>query len=316
MLGVLARYMFEATRIAPMPYSNPTIHPRHPHRKGNSHPKTDRRAQKRADFARLHRGDGAFLMPNVWDAGSARLLEGLGFHALATTSAGLAFSMGLRDSSGSLSRAQVIDNARAILDATRLPVSADLENGFGPSPEACAETIRQAAQIGLSGGALEDATGDASDPIYEFDLAVDRIRAAAEAKPEPDFVLTARSENFLFNRPDLNDTIRRLQAFEDAGADVVYAPSLPDIHAIRTVCQAVSIPVNVVVGLSEPTGTVHDLAAAGVRRISTGGSLARAALGALIRSATELKDSGTCGYAKEAISDAQASAQMRAPVPR
>ena len=176
--------------------------------------------RKLAEFKRLHNSDGAFLMPNAWDAGTARLLEGLGFSALGTTSAGLAFSMGMRDSSGCLSRQHVIDNAAAIVEATALPVSADLEDGFGRGPEACAETIRQAGQVGLCGGAIEDATGDPDNPIYDFDLAVERIRAAAEAKTTTGFILTARSENFINGQPDLADTIRRLQAFQEAGADV------------------------------------------------------------------------------------------------
>ncbi|MES0883877.1 isocitrate lyase/phosphoenolpyruvate mutase family protein [Roseibium sp. SCPC14] len=266
---------------------------------------------KRAEFAKLHTIKGAFLMPNAWDAGSARLLEKLGFQALATTSAGLAFSLGLRDSSGSLSRGQVIDNAGAIVEATNIPVSADLEDGFGASPEDCALTIREAGQVGLCGGAIEDATGNPDQPIYEFGLAVDRIRAAVEAKPHSDFLVTARAENFLYNRPDLEDTIQRLLAFEEVGADVVYAPGLPDIETVRAICSAVSVPVNVVVGLSTANFTVGDLSAVGVRRISTGGSLARAALGEMIRAASELRETGTCEYAANAISDADASAQMR-----
>ncbi|MEM9631126.1 MAG: isocitrate lyase/phosphoenolpyruvate mutase family protein [Pseudomonadota bacterium] len=272
---------------------------------------TDIVQHKRANFAKLHHIQGAFLMPNAWDAGSARLLENLGFQALATTSAGLAFSLGVRDSSGSLSRAQVIDNAGDIVEATNLPVSADLENGFGALPQDCAQTIHQAGQVGLCGGAIEDATGDPDQPIYEFGLAVDRIRAAVEAKPHSDFLVTARAENYLYNRPDIKDTIRRLQAFEEVGADVVYAPGLPDIEAIRQVCSAVSIPVNIVVGLGTASFTVDDLSAAGARRISTGGSLARAALGEMIRAASELREEGTCDYALNAISDADTAAQMR-----
>ena len=263
------------------------------------------------EFIRLHRSPDTFLMPNAWDAGTARILEGLGFPALATTSAGLAFSMGLRDSSGSLSRQHVLDNARLIVEATSLPVSADLENGFGASPEDCAQTLREASAVGLCGGAMEDATGDPNDPIYDFELAVERIRAAVEAKPTKAFMITARSENFIYGRLDLDDTIPRLQAFEEAGADVVYAPGLPDIDSVRAVCEAVTVPVNVVVGLSAATYTVDDLSKAGVQRISTGGSLARAALGEMIRAATELKDCGTYCYADMAISDAAAAGHMR-----
>ncbi len=268
--------------------------------------------QQRMDkFTRLHQSTGAFLMPNAWDAGTARILEGLGFEALATTSAGLAFSMGIRDSSGSLSRSQVLENARTILEATNLPVSADLENGFGASPKDCAQTVQEAEEIGLCGGAIEDATGDPDNPIYEFEHAVDRIRAAVAAKSKSGFLITARAENFIYNRPDLNDTIRRLQAFEEAGADVVYAPGLPDIETVRAVCKSVSVPVNVVVGLSATSYSVDDLSAAGVRRISTGGSLVRAALGEMIRAAQELKGCGTYEYSKKAISDADAASQMR-----
>lgn len=262
-------------------------------------------------FSRLHRSARAFVMPNVWDAGTARILEGLGFQALATTSAGLAFSMGIRDSSGSLSRNQVLDNARAIVEATSLPVSADLEEGFGALPEDCAQTVREAEEIGLCGGAIEDATGNPDAPIFEFEHAVDRIRAAADAKTRSDFLLTARAENFIYERPDLDDTIRRLQAFEEAGADVVYAPGLPDLKTVRQVCKSVSVPVNVVVGLSGTSYSVDDLSGAGVRRISTGGSLARAALGEMIRAAQELRDQGTYTYSDKAISDADAAKQMR-----
>ena len=267
--------------------------------------------QKLEKFAELHRAPGIFVMPNAWDGGSARLLEGLGFQALATTSAGLAYAMGVRDSSGSLSRNQVLDNARAIVEATSLPVSADLENGFGARPEDCAQTVQEAEQIGLCGGAIEDASGDPDNPIYGFEHAVERIRAAVSAKTNPKFLITARCENFIYGCPDLDDTIRRLQAFEQAGADVVYAPGLADIETVRAVCAAVTVPVNIVVGLSATTYSVEDLGAAGVKRISTGGSLARAALGEMIRGAQELLDHGTYEYAKKAISDADAARQMR-----
>lgn len=267
--------------------------------------------RKLDEFTRLHRAPGAFLMPNAWDAGTARLLEGLGFPALATTSAGLAFSMGVRDSSRCLSRRQVLDNARSIVEATSLPVSADLEDGFGASPEDCARTVREAADIGLCGGAIEDATGDPNDPIHGFELAVARIRAAVEAKPVKGFLVTARAENFIHGRPDLGDTIRRLKAFEEAGADALYAPGLPDIPSVRAACDALTAPVNVVVGFSGATYTVDDLAEAGVKRVSTGGSLARAALGEMIRAATELRESGTHAYADRAISDLDAACRMR-----
>ena len=268
-------------------------------------------AHKLREFVRLHHSAESFLMPNAWDAGTARILEGLGFKALATTSAGLAFALGLRDSTASLTRRQVLENARLIVEATTLPVSADLEDGFGESPDECAKTIREAAQIGLCGGSIEDATGDPSQPIYDFNLAVERVHAAVEAKPTEDFIITARAENLIYGVEDLEHTVRRLIAFEQAGADVLYAPGLPDYEAVKIVCAAVSQPVNVVVGLSDTTYTVENLSKAGVRRISTGGSLARAALGEMVRAARELNEQGTYHYAERAISDSEAAATMR-----
>ncbi len=249
----------------------------------------------------LHERDGAFVIPNPWDAGSARLLASLGFEALATTSAGYAFSKGKRDSFASLDRGEILDNAAEIVGATDLPVSADLEDGFGAAPEACADTIRAACRTGLIGGSIEDATGDPAAPIHDIALAVERIRAAAEAARDQPFILTARAENYLWGRPDLDDTIRRLQAFSEAGAQVLYAPGLPDIEAIRAVCSAVDRPVNVVMGLQGKSYSVAELAAAGVRRVSVGGSFARAALGALMRAAEEVKLSGTFTYAADAL---------------
>jgi 2-methylisocitrate lyase-like PEP mutase family enzyme len=268
--------------------------------------------RRHAEFVRLHAGPDIFVIPNVWDAGSARIVTQLGFSALATTSAGYAFSAGKRDSLQGLSRDEILGNAAAIVDATDLPVSADLEDGFGASPEDCAETVRQASAIGLVGGTIEDATGHPSDPIFDFGLAVERIRAAAEAARSLPFILTARSENYLWGRPDLADTIARLQAFEEAGAHVLYAPGLRSLDDIRAVCSSVSRPVNVVMGLVGLTATVDDLAAAGVRRISVGGSFARAALGALVAAATEVRYHGTFSYAERALSDKQASSYMRA----
>jgi 2-methylisocitrate lyase-like PEP mutase family enzyme len=252
-------------------------------------------------FRALHQRAGAFIIPNPWDAGTARILTALGFEALATTSAGLAFSIGRRDSAAGLTRDDVLANASAIVEATDLPVSADLEDGFGADPEACAETIRQAIAIGLVGGSIEDATGNAAQPIFEFSHAVDRVAAAVEAKHNEPFLLTARTENFLWGRPDLDDTIRRLQAFSAVGADVLYAPGLPNLEAIRTICSAVDKPVNVVMGLQGATFTVEELAEAGVKRVSVGGSLARAALGAVVRAATEMKEHGTFTYAADAL---------------
>lgn len=252
-------------------------------------------------FVKLHEGDKAFVMPNPWDAGSARLLSSLGFEALATTSAGYAFSKGKRDSAGGLGRSELLENAAEIVEAVQLPVSADLEDGFGAAPEVCAETIRMACQVGLIGGSIEDATGAQAAPIFDFTQAVERVQAAAEAARGLPFLLTARAENFLWGQLDLDDTIKRLQAFSKAGADVLYAPGLPDIEAIRTVCSAVDKPVNVVMGLQSPTYSVDQLSKAGVRRISVGGSFARAALGGLMRAAEEVKSSGTFAYAADAL---------------
>ncbi|WP_208349364.1 isocitrate lyase/PEP mutase family protein [Pseudaestuariivita rosea] len=261
-------------------------------------------------FKTLHAEGNTFVIPNAWDAGSARILTHLGFPALATTSAGYAFSVGRRDATAGLSRDEVLLNAKTIVEATDLPVSADLEDGFGRTPDACAETIRQACDIGLVGGTIEDTTGDAANPIIDMQLSVERIQAAVEAKQDRPFLLTARAENFSYGRPDLDDTIKRLQAFEAVGADVLYAPDLPDLNAIRTVCASISKPVNVVMGLSGGQYTVSELADAGVTRISVGGSFARAAWGAMIRAAEEVRDHGTFTYAQDAIPDAQISRLM------
>ncbi|WP_179040164.1 oxaloacetate decarboxylase [Rhizobium leguminosarum] len=268
---------------------------------------------QRAKFERLkelHQGDSAFVIPNPWDAGSARLLASLGFEALATTSAGYAFSKGKLDSFASLGRDEVLENAAEIVGAADLPVSADLEDGFGASPETCAETIRLACETGLVGGSIEDATGNPAAPIYELSQAVERIHAAAEAARGLPFLLTARAENYLWETPDLDDTIERLQAFSAAGADVLYAPGLPDIEAIRTVCAAVDKPVNVVMGLKGRKYSVAELSSVGVRRVSVGGSFARAALGALMRAAMEVKTAGTFEYVDDALSAAFASQLM------
>ena len=259
------------------------------------------RNEKYQHFKALHEQDTTFVMPNPWDAGSARLLTSLGFEALATTSAGYAFSKGKRDSFAGLSRQEILINATEITAATELPVSADLEDGFGATSDICAETVTKACATGLVGGSIEDATGDPGTPIYEFAQAVDRIRAAAEAASGQDFLLTARAENFICGNPDLTDTIRRLQAFSEAGADVLYAPGLPDIETIRTVCREVDKPVNVVMGFRGPGYSIAELADAGVKRISVGGSFARAAFGALMRAAQEVHLSGTFDYALDAM---------------
>jgi 2-methylisocitrate lyase-like PEP mutase family enzyme len=264
-------------------------------------------------FEQLHLRTGAFVIPNPWDAGSARILAALGYEALATSSAGLAFSIGQQDSAARISREAILQNAQDIVNATNLPVSADLENGFGPDPDSCAKTISLAAETGLVGGSIEDATGDPNNPIFDFNLAVERIAAAVEESRKHPFMLTARAENFLHGKRDLDDTIRRLQAFEKAGADVLYAPGLPDIAAIRTVCASVTRPVNVVMGLSGPTYSVSELEQAGVKRISVGGSFARAALGGLMRAAREVKDHGTFTYAKDALSSSEAEEYIFTP---
>ena len=267
-------------------------------------------SDKHRAFLALHERAGAFVMPNPWDAGSARILTALGFQALATTSAGFAFASGRRDSAAALPREAVLANARAIVEATALPVSADLEDGFGAAPETCAETIALAAGMGLVGGSIEDATGDPAAPIFGFAQAVERVAAAAEAARRHPFMLTARAENFLHGRPGLDDTIRRLQAFAQAGAEVLYAPGLPDLAAIRLVCASVDRPVNVVMGLSGPIWSVAELAEAGVGRISVGGSFARAALGALKRAALEVKERDTFTYARDAMPAKEAEGYM------
>lgn len=251
-------------------------------------------------FRQLHHRDSAFVIPNPWDIGSARILASIGFEALATTSAGFAFSRGVKD--GGVSRDAVLDHCREIVGATPLPVSADLEDGFGESPEEVAETIAVADATGLAGGSIEDYTRRADQPIYAFDHAVERIAAAAEAarKLDRDFVLTARAENFLYGRPDLDDTIRRLQAFEKAGADVLYAPGLTELNQIRTVCASLSKPVNVVMGLSGPSFSVAELSEAGVKRISLGSSLARLAYGELLRAAREVRGDGSFTFGERA----------------
>lgn len=249
-------------------------------------------------------------MPNPWSAGSAMILDSLGFEALATTSAGLGFSIGKADSEGAISRDESLANASDIVAACDLPVSANLGNGFGAAAKACQETLRQAMDIGLVGGSIEDTTGAPDSPIYDFDLAVERIQAAAETCAGKPFLLTARAENFVCGRPDLADTIARLQAFSDAGAEVLYAPGLPDLASIATLCRNLDKPVNVVLGLSGPNWSVTDLADVGVKRISVGGSFARAALGALVRAANEILEQGTFGYADQALSHAEASRFM------
>lgn len=267
-------------------------------------------SEKARAFRDLHDAPGAFVIPNPWDAGSARILAALGYQALATTSAGAAFSLGRRD--GGIGRDATLANARAIVEATDLPVSADLENGFGDSPAEAALTIRLAADTGLVGGSIEDTTGRDDEPIYPFDLAVDRVAAAVEAArslPFP-FTLTARAEGFLHGRGDLDDIVRRLQAFEKAGADVLYAPALPSLDAIRTVCASVGKPVNVLAARPGLPLSVADLEAAGVKRISLGSQFALAALGGFVRAAKEVRERGTFDFAADALPFGEASGFM------
>ncbi|MEX2297332.1 MAG: isocitrate lyase/phosphoenolpyruvate mutase family protein [Dongiaceae bacterium] len=256
-------------------------------------------AEKGRTFQALHQ-EGCFVIPNPWDAGSARLLAGLGFAALATTSAGLAFALARPDGANRVNRAETVANARAIVEATDLPVSADLEDGFGARPEDAAETIRQGAAAGLVGGSIEDSTRAGKEPVYEMAHAADRVRAAAEAVralPFP-FMLVGRAENFLHGRPDLADTIRRLQAYQEAGANVLFAPGLRNRDEVASVLASIDRPLNVLMG---PGGaSVADLAALGVRRISVGGSLYRAACGGLMRAARELREQGSFGYTADA----------------
>ena len=252
--------------------------------------------EKAARFRALHDGPGAFVIPNPWDAGSACILAGLGFEALATSSAALACALGRRD--GGLTRDEALAHARSIVDATDLPVSADLEKGFGDAPEVVAETIRLAAEVGLVGCTIEDATGNPDSPLYDVGLAVERIAAAAQAarRLQFPFTLTARAHNLLFAAPSLDDTIGRLEAFEEAGADVLFAPGLPDLAAVRAVCRAVSKPVNFMVGIKGKSFSVGELARAGVRRISLATSLYRAAMTGFLDAARQVKDEGQFGF--------------------
>ena len=256
-------------------------------------------AEKAKLFRALHERPGAFIIPNPWDAGTAKLLAAMGFEALATTSLGLANTLG----SAKVSRDAILGNCRAIAEATDLPVNADLENGGADEPKAAAKTIALAAETGAVGGSIEDFTGDLRRPIYDFALAVERVQAAVEVArslPIP-FMLTARAENFIYGRTDLDDTIRRLQAFEAAGADVLYAPAIRDLATIKTVVSALRKPFNLVMGLADPTLTVAQLTAAGVKRISVGGAMSRVALAAFLRCAREMKDKGSFTFAREMV---------------
>jgi 2-methylisocitrate lyase-like PEP mutase family enzyme len=255
----------------------------------------DNTGEKARRFRQLHES-GIFVIPNVWDGGSAKAMAALGFAALATSSAACASTLGKRDYG--ISREEALTHARLIASVSTIPVSADLENGFGASPEDAAETIRRAGETGVVGGSIEDSSGDKRAPIYDFAHAVERIAAAVEAAralPFP-FTLTARAENSLYGHADLADTIRRLQAYEAAGADVLFAPGLPDLEAVRSVCAAVKRPVNFMVGIPGHSFSIAELKDAGVRRVSLSTSLYRAAMTGLIAAATEVKDGGTFGY--------------------
>jgi 2-methylisocitrate lyase-like PEP mutase family enzyme len=267
-------------------------------------------AEKGRAFYALHERDRAFVITNPWDVGTARLLTHLGFEALATTSAGYAFSVGKRD--GTIGRDEMMTHVAAISSGTDLPVSADLENGFGDSPENVAETIKLAAAAGLVGGSIEDVPRRSRGEVYELEHAVDRVRAAAEVARELPFrfTLTARAENYLVGKPDLKDTIQRLQAYQEAGADVLYAPGLSGKNDIASVVKSLDRPVNVVMGLQGVQLSLADLSAIGVKRVSVGSALSRAALGAFLRAAEEMRDKGTFTFAEAAVSYLDISAMF------
>ena len=271
-----------------------------------TNPPSDRVARFRALHAR-----GIFVIANAWDAGSARVLAGLGFEAIATSSGAMANALGRLD--GRVSREEALAHARALVEAVQVPVAADLEKGFGDAPEDAAETIRRAAAIGLAGGSIEDYSGDAAKPIYEIARAAERVEAAAQAaRAAPGgFVLTARAENHLHGRADLDDTIRRLQAYERAGADVLFAPGLPDLAAVKTVCQSLAKPVNFMVGIPGKSWPLAELEAAGVRRVSLATSLYKAAMTGLAAAAREIRDHGTFGYVEANMPSAELAAFMR-----
>ena len=268
-------------------------------------------AEKGQIFRELHQREQAFIIPNPWDIGSARLLASSGFEALATTSVGYAFSVGRQDHE--IERDEMIAHATAMSAATDLPLSADLENGYGDDPVTVAETVRMAAGAGLSGCSIEDSTNHSDDPIYGFDFAVERIQAAvgvARSLPFP-FMLTARSENYLHGRKDLNDTIQRLQAFQEAGADVLYAPGMTSMDDIATLVKSVDRPVNVLAGMQGVHFDLAELSRVGVRRVSVGGALTRVALGAFLRAAREMKQHGTFTFVDEPVSSGEISNLLR-----
>jgi 2-methylisocitrate lyase-like PEP mutase family enzyme len=265
-------------------------------------------------FKTLHQRTGIFVVPNPWDAGSARLLASIGFEALATTSGGFAFSLGKPDGEGAVSRKEALENASAIVSATSLPVSGDLENGYGDDPETCAETIVLAAKAGLVGGSIEDASGNPKNPIYPFDLSVERIKAAVKAAGSLafPFILTARAENLIHGNPDLKDTIRRLEAFANAGADVLFAPGLRTREEIDIAVRAVAPRhLNIVMGLNDMDLSLNELSDLGVKRVSLGTSLARAAYGAFYRAGEEILQKGSFVLAAEAMPYARVNSLFR-----
>lgn len=267
--------------------------------------------QQAVRFRALHEGPGVFVIANAWDGGSARVLAGLGFQALATSSGAQAGTLGRRD--GGVTREEALAHCRAIVAATDLPVSADLEKGFGDAPEAAAETIRLAAGVGLVGGSIEDATGDPRRPLYDMGHAVERVAAAVEAGRALGFpfTLTARAEGFLRGNTNLDDAIKRLLAFEEVGADVLMAPGLPDLAAVRAVCAALSRPFNFMAGIKGRSFTVAELEEAGVKRVSLATSLYRAAVTGLLDAAREVKDRGTFGYLDRAIATSDLNGFMQ-----
>jgi 2-methylisocitrate lyase-like PEP mutase family enzyme len=269
-------------------------------------------SEKGRIFRSLHEQSDAFVIPNPWDIGTARLLAQLGFEALATTSAGYAFSVGKRDYA--IGRDEMMRHVAAIASATDLPVSGDLENGFGDEPETVAETIRMAAAVGLAGGSIEDATNRPESPIYDVALAVERLQAASEAaRALPfTFTLTGRAENYLWGRPDLSNTIKRLQAYQEAGADVLYAPGITNKEEIAAIVRSVDRPVNVLMGSKGVNYSLKELTEIGVKRISVGSALSRAALGAFLRAAREMRENGTFGFTDDAVPYPEISAMFDA----
>jgi 2-methylisocitrate lyase-like PEP mutase family enzyme len=267
-------------------------------------------SEKATRFRALHEGPGAFVIPNPWDVGSARILAGLGFKALATSSAASACALGRKD--GELTRDEALAHAHLIVEATDLPVSADLEKGFGDAPDVVVKTIQLAAEVGLVGCTIEDATRNADRPLYDFGLAVERIAAAVEAAhalPFP-FTLTARAHNLLYGAPNLDETIKRLKAYEEAGADVLFAPGLPDLAAVRAVCAALSKPFNFMVGIKGKSFSVSELAAVGVRRISLATSLYRAAMTGFLNAAREAKDTGQFAFVDRCVTTSELNELM------